>query len=51
MMTYIPGGMILVFIALFLFYYFDQKSKIRRREKREALQEKRQEQLDALLKK
>ncbi|GAB2679373.1 hypothetical protein GCM10027036_36770 [Flavihumibacter cheonanensis] len=47
----IPYGLIAIFIALSFFYYVSQKSRIRREEKQERLNEKRQELLDTLVKK
>ena len=47
----IPWGLVAIFISLSAFYYFNQKSKIRRQNKREKVNEKRQEILDLLKKK
>ena len=38
-----------IFASLSLFYYFNQKNKIRREERRERLKEKHQEYLSALM--
>lgn len=45
----IPWILIAVFISLSLFYYFNQKTRIRRDERRDRLKEKHQEYLDSLL--
>jgi hypothetical protein len=47
----IPLGLIAIFISLFTFYYFNKKARIRKQERRERLNEKRQEFLDLVLKK
>ena len=39
----------LIFIALLIFYYFTQKSKIRKEDRREKLKEKHQRYLESLL--
>ncbi len=45
----LPGGLIAIFISLSLFYYFNQKTRIRKEGRREKLKEKHQEYLDSLL--
>lgn len=47
----LPGGLILIFIALSLFYYFSQKTKIKREQRRERFEEKQQELIEMLQKK
>jgi len=47
----IPYGLIAIFIALSFFYYVNQKSRIRREERKDRLIAKRQELLDSLVKK
>lgn len=47
----IPYGLIAIFIALSFFYYVSQKSRIRREERKDRLNAKRQELLDSLVKK
>ena len=49
-MIYIPWGLIAIFIALFYFYTYNRKSRERRDEQREALNDKRQKMLDVILK-
>lgn len=44
----LPWMLIAVFVSLCIFYYYNQKARIRREERRERLNEKRQEFLDAL---
>lgn len=44
----LPVILLSVFIALSFFYYFKQKQKIRREERRDRLLEKQQELLEAL---
>jgi hypothetical protein len=46
----IPLIWIAAFVALCIFYYYKSKEKIRRQQRRDQLDEKRQEFLDALLK-
>jgi uncharacterized ion transporter superfamily protein YfcC len=46
----IPWGLIAIFISLSLFYYFNQKNKIKKEERREKLNESRQQLLDSMLK-
>lgn len=46
----LPIGAMVIFISLFLFYYYNQKASIKRQERRDRLQQKRQEQLEQLLK-
>lgn len=50
MQVQIPWGLIAIFISLGAFYYFNQKTKLRRKARRDRLIEKRQEYLDALIK-
>ncbi len=50
MQVQIPWGLIAIFISLTAFYYFNQKTKLRRKARRDRLIEKRQEYLDALIK-
>ncbi len=45
----IPWGLILVFISLSTFYYFNQKRKIKRNERRKRLLEIRQKFLNSIL--
>jgi hypothetical protein len=45
----IPWGLILIFIALFLFYYINQKTKIRREERRDRLKQVRDEYLEGMM--
>ena len=47
----IPGGLILIFISLFTFYYFNKKVQIKKRERRDRLNEIRQKFIDTILKK
>jgi hypothetical protein len=47
----IPYGLIAIFIALSIFYYVSQKSRLRREERQERFNAKRQELLDSLVKK
>lgn len=42
--------LVCVFISLSLFYYYNQKAKIRREERRDLRKEKHEEYLDSLLK-
>ncbi len=49
-MIQIPWGLIAIFISLSLFYYFNQKRKIKKEERREILNERRQQLLDFILK-
>ena len=49
MQIQIPWGLILIFISLSFFYYFTQKTRIKREERREKLKESRQKVLDSLL--
>ena len=44
-----PYLFIALFVSLSLFYYFNQKNRIRREERRERLKEKHQEYLNALM--
>ncbi|MFT3980674.1 MAG: hypothetical protein QM687_09420 [Ferruginibacter sp.] len=45
-----PGFILIgVFVSLSIFYYYNQKARIRKEERRDALREKRQELLDELL--
>lgn len=44
-----PYLFIAIFVSLSLFYYFNQKNRIRREERRERLKEKHQEYLSALM--
>lgn len=46
----LPWGLAAIFISLFLFYYFSQKNKIRKKEQRERLREARKEFLNSLIK-
>jgi hypothetical protein len=46
----IPWGLIAIFISLGTFYYFNKKARIKKQERRDRLNEKRQEFLDAILK-
>jgi hypothetical protein len=39
----IPGGLILIFISLSLFYYFNQKARQRREARKDRLEQKQQE--------
>jgi hypothetical protein len=45
----IPGGLILIFISLSVFWYYNQKAKIRKEERRERLHESRQKLMDSIL--
>lgn len=42
-------GLIAIFISLSLFYYFNQRARMRREERRDRLKEKHQEYIDSLL--
>jgi hypothetical protein len=44
----LPYGLILIFIALSFFYYTIQKTRIRKQQRRERLEEKREELLQSL---
>jgi len=44
-----PGILFGVFVSLGIFYYLNQKARIRREEKRNSQKEKHQEYLDSLL--
>lgn len=50
MQILIPWGLIAIFTSFSLFYYFNRKAQIKRQERRDKLNEKRQELLDAILK-
>lgn len=43
-------GLMAIFVSLSLFYYFNQKAKINREERRERSKERQQNHLDTLLK-
>ena len=45
----IPWGWIAIFVSLALFYYFNQKTRIRREERRDRSKERHKEYLDSLL--
>jgi len=47
----LPFGLIAIFISFCLFYYFNQKNKIKKQLRRERLEEKQQELLATLRKK
>jgi phosphotransferase system glucose/maltose/N-acetylglucosamine-specific IIC component len=47
----IPYGVIAIFISLFTFYYFNKKAQIKKQERRDKLNKKRQEFLDTIVKK
>ena len=46
----LPYGLIAIFIALCLFYYVNQKNRIRKEDQRERMQKKQEEMLNALRK-
>lgn len=46
----IPWGLIAIFISLSLFYYFKQKRRIKNEERRERINESRQQLMDSLIK-
>lgn len=45
----LPYGLIAIFVSLSLFYYFNQRNRIRREERRERSKEKHQEYLNVLI--
>ena len=45
----LPWGFIAIFVSLSLFYYFNQKNKIRKDERRARAKEKHQEYLQSLI--
>ena len=45
----IPWGLILIFISLSLFYYYNQKRKNKKEDRRDKLNESRQDFLNSLL--
>jgi len=45
----IPWGLMAIVISLSLFYYFNQKTRIKKEERREKLKERHQAYLDTLL--
>lgn len=44
----LPGGLILIFIALSFFYYTIQKTRVRKQQRHERLEEKQEELLQSL---
>ncbi len=51
MTIYVPWGIILIFISFFIFREYNRVSKAKRNERREAINERRQELLNNVLKK
>ncbi|HXS56471.1 MAG TPA: hypothetical protein VN726_10135 [Hanamia sp.] len=49
MTVYIPWGLIAIFVSLYIFYQSNRKSQLRREERREQLNNRRQELLEKLI--